>query len=106
MKIHSDYDFDERDIRKVSFIEFSNYSRPKKREYLSHMRDYYGYSIEDLAKELGTNVGSIRVWAERVGCFFFDKNDDRQIRSRKNLIFERTVSVIGPDAPAVRLCYE
>lgn len=104
--IPGDYDFDDRDLHIISYMEFLHYSRPKKREYFTHMRDYYGYTSEDFAKELETNVGTINVWASRVGFHFVNRKSDRQIKSRSKLIAERTISAIGPDAPEVRLCYE
>jgi len=103
----SNYDFDERDLHKVTFAEFSDYSRLKKREYFCHMRDCYGYSVEDFAKELNVNVSTVKVWFERVGFHpvsSFDNN--RKKKSKENLILQRTISVFGPSMPARKLCYE
>lgn len=102
----SNYDFDERDIHKVTFEEFLTYSRGKKREYFCHMSSYYGYSLEDFAKEFQTNVGTIKVWSQRVGYYPNNHVSSRMKKSRDNLIFERTISVFGPAMPARKLCYE
>ena len=91
----------------VTFAEFSEYSRSKKREYFCHMRDYYGYSVEDFAKELKVNVSTVKVWSERVGFYPSSSIDSsRKKKSKDNLIFQRAISVIGPSMPARKLCYE
>ena len=100
------YDFDERDIHKITFEEFLTYSRPKKREYFNHMYSFYGYSIEEFAKELRTNVGTIKVWMKRVGYFPCNNTSDRMRLSKNNLIFERRIDLFGPTMPARKLCYE
>ena len=106
-KIYREYDFDERDIHKVTFDEFTNYSRPKKREYFNHMRDYYGYSVEDFAKELKVNVSTVKVWSERVGfCPNSSVDRVRKKKSKDNLMLQRKINVFGPSMPARKLCYE
>ena len=95
--------YNECDLNKVNIQTFLTYSRYAKRAYFERMERQYGFTPEAFAKEMGTNVGSVKVWMSRVGHDPGYSITARQKRNYNRLKDERMLAVIGPSMPARKL---